>query len=160
MKKIKKKYKKIKINEKQKYDKYKIKKIKKNKDDLVNNYEFLLKKVAKSFDALYLCHSKQEFLNMMKEKQIDISGSATLRKNQPKKTARRSTKKFGKRGSVNKRYSVTESKPISGENKDEEDDKSNYDPDIKILNKFMKEQNKEKENFISGKIKIVEDKNN
>ena len=96
---------------------------------------------------------------MMKEKQIDISGSATLRKNQPKKTTRRSIKKFGKRGSVNKRYSVTESKPISGENKDEEDDKSNYDPDIKILNKFMKEQNKEKENFISGKIKL-EDKNN
>jgi hypothetical protein len=156
---IKMKYRKFKLHEKQKYAPYKIKKIKKNKDDLVNNYEFLLKKVAKSFDALYLCHSKQEFLNMMKEKQIDISGSATLRKNQPKKTTRRSIKKFGKRGSVNKRYSVTESKPISGENKDEEDDKSNYDPDIKILNKFMKEQNKEKENFISGKIKL-EDKNN
>ena len=157
---LKMKYRKYKLQEKQKYACYKIKKIKKNKDDLVNDYEFLLKKVAKSFDALYLCHSKQEFLNMMKEKQIDISGSSSLRKPKPKKTTRRSTKKMTKRGSVNKRYTVTENKIISGEIKDEEDDKSNYDPDIKILNKFMKEQNKEKENFISGKIKIVEDKNN
>ena len=157
---LKMKYRKYKLQEKQKYACYKIKKIKKNKDDLVNDYEFLLKKVAKSFDALYLCHSKQEFLNMMKEKQIDISGSSSLRKPKPKKTTRRSTKKMTKRGSINKRYTVTENKIISGEIKDEEDDKSNYDPDIKILNKFMKEQNKEKENFISGKIKIVEDKNN
>lgn len=148
------------LQEKQKNAAYKIKKLKKQKDDLVNNYEFLLKKVAKTFDALYLCHSKQEFLNMMKEKQIDISGSSSLRKAQTKKPTKRLTKKLNKRGSVNNRYTKTENKYVIADNKDEEDDKSNYDPDIKILNRFMKEQNKEKENFISGKIKITDDKNN
>ena len=148
------------LQEKQKNAAYKIKKLKKQKDDLVNNYEFLLKKVAKTFDALYLCHSKQEFLNMMKEKQIDISGSSSLRKAQTKKPTKRLTKRLNRRGSVNNRYTKTENKYVIADNKDEEDDKSNYDPDIKILNRFMKEQNKEKENFISGKIKIAEDKNN
>ena len=154
------KYRKYKLQEKQINAGYKIKKLKKQKDDLINNYQLLLKKVAKSFDALYLCHSKQEFLNMMKEKQVDISGSASLKKPQVKKPTRRLTKKVTKRGSVNNRYLKTENKIISNENKDEEDDKSNYDPDLKILNKFLKEQNKEKENFISGKIKITDDKNN
>ena len=148
------------LQEKQNNAAYKIKKLKKQKDDLVNNYEFLLKKVAKTFDALYLCHSKQEFLNMMKEKQIDISGSSSLRKAQTKKPTKRLTKRLNRRGSVNNRYTKTENKYIIADNKDEEDDKSNYDPDIKILNRFMKEQNKEKENFISGKIKITDDKNN
>ena len=144
------------LQEKQKNAAYKIKKLKKQKDDLVNNYEFLLKKVAKTFDALYLCHSKQEFLNMMKEKQIDISGSSSLRKAQTKKPTKRLTKRLNRRGSVNNRYTKTENKYVIADNKDEEDDKSNYDPDIKILNKFMKEQNKEKENFITGKTKIEE----
>ena len=159
-KELKTKFWKYQLQEKQKNSAYKIKKLKKQKDDLVNNYEFLLKKVAKTFDALYLCHSKQEFLNMMKEKQIDISGSSSLRKAQTKKPTKRLTKRLNRRGSVNNRYTKTENKYVIVDNKDEEDDKSNYDPDIKILNRFMKEQNKEKENFISGKIKITDDKNN
>ena len=159
-KELKTKFWKYQLQEKQKNSAYKIKKLKKQKDDLVNNYEFLLKKVAKTFDALYLCHSKQEFLNMMKEKQIDISGSSSLRKAQTKKPTKRLTKRLNRRGSVNNRYTKTENKYVIVDNKDEEDDKSNYDPDVKILNRFMKEQNKEKENFISGKIKISDDKNN
>ena len=155
------KYIKYKLKEKQINAGYKIKKMKKQKDDLINDYEFLLKKVAKTFDALYLCHSKQEFLNMMNEKQVEISGSASLIRNQIKKTTRRATKKITKRGSIfNQRYTKTENKYVARDDKDEEDDKSNYDPDIKILNRFMKEQKKKKENFISGKIKIMDDKNN
>jgi hypothetical protein len=96
----------------------------------------------------------------MKEKQIDISGSSSLRKAQTKKPTKRLTKRLNRRGSVNNRYTKTENKYVIVDNKDEEDDKSNYDPDVKILNRFMKEQNKEKENFISGKIKITDDKNN
>ena len=155
------KYRKFLLQEKQINAGYKIKKLKKNKDDLINDYKLLLKKVAKTFDALYLCHSKQEFLNIMKERKVvDISDTSTLRKPQPKKATKRLTKLGTRRGSINNRYTRAENKYIVNENKDEEDDKSNYDPDIKILNKFMKEQNKEKENFVSGKIKIIEDKNN
>ena len=154
------KYRKYCLKEKQINAGYKIKKLKKQKDDLINDYQLLLKKVAKTFDALYLCHNKQEFLNMMEEKKVEISGSSSLRKPQTKKPTKRLTKLITRRGSVNNRYTRQENKIIANENKDEEDDKSNYDPDAKILSKFMKEQNKEKENFISGKIKIAEDKNN
>ena len=150
------KYRKFMLKEKPINAVYRIKKLKKQKDDLINNYNILLKKVAKTFDVLYLCHSKQEFLNMMNEKKIEISGSSSLRKPQAKKQTRRNTKRMTKRGSVNRRYTATENKYLISENRDEEDDKSNYDPDIKILNKFMKEQNKEKENFITGKTKIEE----
>ena len=62
------KYRKYCLQEKQINAGYKIKKLKKQKDDLINDYQLLLKKVAKTFDALYLCHNKQEFLNMMEEK--------------------------------------------------------------------------------------------
>ena len=154
------KYRKYCLKEKQINAGYKIKKLKKQKDDLINDYQLLLKKVAKTFDALYLCHNKQEFLNMMEEKKVEISGSSSLRKPQTKKPTKRLTKLITRRGSVNNRYTRQENKIIVNENKDEEDDKRNYDPDAKILSKFMKEQNKEKENFISGKIKIAEDKNN
>jgi len=154
------KYRKFLLQEKPINAVYKIKKLKKQKDDLINDYQLLLKKVAKTFDALYLCHSKQEFLNMMKERKVvEVSDTSVLRKPQTKKTTKRLTKIVTRRGSVNNRYTKPETKYPVSDNKDEEDDKSNYDPDIKILNKFMKEQNKEKENFISGKIKI-EEKNN
>jgi len=154
------KYRKFLLQEKPINAVYKIKKLKKQKDDLINDYQLLLKKVAKTFDALYLCHSKQEFLNMMKERKVvEVSDTSALRKPQTKKTTKRLTKIVTRRGSVNNRYTKPETKYPVSDNKDEEDDKSNYDPDIKILNKFMKEQNKEKENFISGKIKI-EEKNN
>ena len=154
------KYRKFLLQEKPINAVYKIKKLKKQKDDLINDYQLLLKKVAKTFDALYLCHSKQEFLNMMKERKVvEFSDTSALRKPQAKKATKRLTKIVTRRGSVNNRYTKPETKYPVSDNKDEEDDKSNYDPDIKILNKFMKEQNKEKENFISGKIKI-EEKNN
>ena len=154
------KYRKFLLQEKPINAVYKIKKLKKQKDDLINDYQLLLKKVAKTFDALYLCHSKQEFLNMMKERKVvEVSDTSALRKPQTRKATKRLTKIVTRRGSVNNRYTKPETKYPVSDNKDEEDDKSNYDPDIKILNKFMKEQNKEKENFISGKIKI-EEKNN
>lgn len=154
------KYRKFLLQEKPINAVYKIKKLKKQKDDLINDYQLLLKKVAKTFDALYLCHSKQEFLNMMKERKVvEVSDTSALRKPQAKKATKRLTKIVTRRGSVNNRYTKPETKYPVSDNKDEEDDKSNYDPDFKILNKFMKEQNKEKENFISGKIKI-EEKNN
>ena len=148
------------LQEKQANAAYKIKKMKKQKEDLVKNYEILLKKIAKTFDALYLCHSKQEFINMMKEKKIEKSDNIPMRKSQTKRPTKKLTKKVKRRSSVNRRYIKTDNLIASSENKDEEDDKSNYDPDLKILNKFLKEQNKEKENFIAGKIKLPEEKNN
>ena len=112
------KYRKYCLKEKQINAGYKIKKLKKQKDDLINDYQLLLKKVAKTFDALYLCHNKQEFLNMMEEKKVEISGSSSLRKPQTKKPTKRLTKLITRRGSVNNRYTRQENKIIVNENKD------------------------------------------
>ena len=154
-KELKVKYKKYNLLMKKQNTMFKIKKMKKNKMDMIKDYELLLKKVTKTFDALYLIHNKQEFLNLMKEKGIDANYEP------PRKMGRtvtkRGTRKGTKRLPTNKRHLKTEVYKIS-EEKNEEDDKSNYDPDVKILNKFLKEQKKEKENFISGKTKIEEKK--
>ena len=153
-KELKVKFKKYKKKEKKESYEYKIKKMKKNKVDMIKDYELLLKKVTNTFDQLYLIHNKQEFLNLMKEKGIDANQEPQRKKK--KKTTKRGTRKGTKRLPT-KRYLKTENYKIV-ENKDEEDDISNYDQDIKILNKFLKEQKKEKENFISGKVKIAEEK--
>ena len=92
--------------------------------------------------------------------EIEISDNIPMRKSQTKRPTKKLTKKVKRRSSVNRRYIKTDNLIAPPENKDEEDDKSNYDPDLKILNKFLKEQNKEKENFIAGKIKLPEEKNN
>lgn len=147
------KLKKYKALEKKESIKYKIKKMKKNKVDLIKNYEILLKKVSNSFDKLYLMHSKQEFLNLMEKKGIEPN--AEPNRNLIRKPTQKRTRKGTKRLPTNKRYLKTEGFKI---NDDEEDDISNYDQDIKILNKFLKEQKKEKDNFISGKTKIEEEK--
>ena len=153
-KELKVKFKKYKKKEKKESYEYKIKKMKKNKVDMIKDYELLLKKVTNTFDQLYLIHNKQEFLNLMKEKGIDANQEP--QRNLIRKTTKRGTRKGTKRLPT-KRYLKTENYKIV-ENKDEEDDISNYDQDIKILNKFLKEQKKEKENFISGKVKIAEEK--
>lgn len=89
---------------------------------------------------------------MMEEKKVEISGSSSLRKPQTKKPTKRLTKLITRRGSVNNRYTRQENKIIVNENKDEEDDKSNYDPDKDILKRFLDEQKKERDDFV----KVVE----
>ena len=133
---------------------YKIKKMKKNKADMIKNYENLLQEIEKRYEKLILLRNKQELINILKEKGVKEESSQEHVRNNRKKGTRKVTKRLGTNG----RYLKTEQYKIITENKDEEDDKSNYDPDVKILNKFLKEQKKEKENFITGKVKIAEEK--
>ena len=99
--------------------------------------------------------NKQAFLNYMEQKGLAENNDVVRSK--VRKTTKKGTRKATKRLPTNKRILKNENYKIV-EDKDEEDDKSNYDPDVKILNRFLKEQKKEKENFISGKIKIPEEK--
>ena len=149
------KYKKYKIQEKKDNTLYKIKKSKKNKVDLIKDYNLLLKKLSKKFDTLEIMQNKQAFLNYMEQKGLAENNDVVRSK--VRKTTKKGTRKATKRLPTNKRILKTENYKIV-EDKDEVDDKSNYDPDVKILNRFLKEQKKEKENFISGKIKIPEEK--
>ena len=153
---LKAKYEKYKEQEKKDNTKYKLLKMKKNKVDMINDYELLLKKVERKFDALYLIYNKQEFMNEMKQKQIAEQNE--IARSQQRKNTRKGTKKMTNR-LPNKRYQKTESYKIIAEDKnEEEEDKSNYEVDTNILTRFLNEQKKEKENFVSGKVKIEEKK--
>jgi hypothetical protein len=128
---------------------------------LINNYELLLKAILKRYNELLLLRNKQEIINILKTKGVKVDSSTDLvirNVGRGRGTKRIKTKRLsveGKRG-VTKRYKKLKYGHMDED--DEEEDKSEDDPDAKILNKFLKEQKKEKENFVSGKTKIEEKK--
>ena len=132
---------------------YKIRKMKKNKEDMINNYELLLKEIAKRYDSLLILRNKDELINILKTKGAKVDSAQEPSRNLHKKKTRKLTKRLATNG----KYKNEQYKIIT-ENRDEEEDKSEYDLDVKILNKFLKEQKKEKENFVTGKTKIEDKK--
>ena len=129
-------------------------KLTKEEERNIQGYENLLKRILKVFNILYLCKTKQEFINLMKEKGInqndliininDNKNSRTSKKTRTRRNTRRSVK-------INSRI-------LNKKTTDEEEDSSNYDHDKNIMNRFIIEQKKEIDDFI--KIKKVELKNN
>ena len=119
----------------------------KEEEECITEYEKFLKKILKTFNIIYLCKSKQEFVNLMREKGYNQqSDKSTLNKgmrNKGKRTTKRMMTKNDKSnlktdGNDNNKY-------------DEEEDISTHDPDKKILTKFIKEQKKEIDEFINVK---------
>ena len=49
-------------------------------EECIKGYEALLKKILKAFNILYLCKSKQEFMNLMREKGINQQGEIRTNK--------------------------------------------------------------------------------
>ena len=129
-------------------------KLTKEEEMNIQGYENLLKRILKVFNILYLCKTKQEFINLMKEKGInqndliininDNKNSRTSKKTRTRRNTRRSVK-------INSRI-------LNKKTTDEEEDSSNYDHDKNIMNRFIIEQKKEIDDFI--KIKKVELKSN
>ena len=111
----------------------------------IQGYENLLKKILKVFNILYLCKTKQEFINLMKEKginQYDMNDNKSSSRTNKKHRTKRNTKKT---------IVKINSKTLNKKTIDEEEDFSNYDHDKNILNRFIKEQKKETEDFIFAK---------
>ena len=108
----------------------------------IQGYEILLKKILKVFNILYLCKTKQEFINLMKEKGINQYDMNDNKRANKKHRTKRNTKR-----SIIK----INSKTLNKKTTDEEEDLSNYDHDKNILNRFIKEQKKETEDFIFAK---------
>ena len=134
-------------------------KLSNEENEIVEGYENLLNKILKAFNILYLCKSKQEFINLMREKGISQKQNFEENKINVNSMNKRSKgKKRSRRGSINIKSTlkkISDEKEIKKNNEgDEEEDSSNYDPDKNILNKFIKEQKKEVDDFI--KIKKVE----
>ncbi len=134
-------------------------KLSNEENEIIEGYENLLNKILKAFNILYLCKSKQEFINLMREKGISQKQNFEENKSNVNSMNKRSKgKKRSRRGSINIKSTlkkISDEKEIKKNNEgDEEEDSSNYDPDKIILNKFIKEQKKEVDDFI--KIKKVE----
>ena len=119
----------------------------KEEEKCITEYEKFLKKILKAFNILYLCKSKQEFVNLMREKGYNQqSDKSTLNKgirNKGKRTTKRMMTKNDK--------SNLKTDGNDNNRNDEEEDISTHDPDKKILTKFIKEQKKEIDEFINVK---------
>lgn len=115
--------------------------------ELINKYHTFLKQALKTFNILFLCHSKQEFLNLMNEKGMEMQLEKEKMERmqlENKKKGRRSTRKrlTNTGGNVFQKPSA----PLGAEEEDE--DKEIIDKDI--LNKFMKEIKKSRDDFVTG----------
>jgi hypothetical protein len=71
-------------------------KLAKEEEDIVEGYDNLLNKILKAFNILYLCKSKTEFINLMREKGInqqnyEFNKIQPSKKTKNKKKSRRST---------------------------------------------------------------------
>ena len=130
----------------------------------IKDYSKFLQKSSKKFDILFLLHSKTEFLNIMAEKGKQMEKENTLARSQAlKPTQRKVTKRITKQRKTNRllttlsrisrmsKINVNQSAPLiitEIKKKEDDDDKSNYDPDRDILRKFLNEQKKEREDYI------------
>ena len=130
-------------------------KLTKEEEDIVEGYDNLLNKILKAFNILYLCKSKTEFINLMREKGINQQNYEE-NKISVVTTKRTKKRKKSKRGSVKSAFkkSLEESEIKKNVEEDEEDDTSNNDQDKNILNKFLQEQKKVVDDFI--KVRKIE----
>ena len=119
-------------------------------EESIVGYEKFLGKILKAFHMLYLCKSKQEFLNLMKEKGINQQNE--MSRSNINRGLRTKTKRMTKRKPTDRRVVKTEAN--ESKNNDEEDDISGGDPDKRILAKFIKEQKKEIDEFINVKKQV------
>ena len=120
----------------------------KEEEECINIYEKLLDKILKAFNILYLCKSKQEFMNLMREKGIQqqSDNKSTL------KNTRGKVKRHTRKGTIKAtKTKVEEVENIKNNEGDEKDDFSNYEMDKNILTRFVKEQKKEIDEFINVK---------
>ena len=115
----------------------------------INGYENLLKRLLKVFNILYLCKSKQEFMNLMREKGISSQNENRASLNKSIRSKGRMTKRLNKSDRLIPKTDRNENK--KNDENDEEEDISNYDPDKRILQRFMKEQKKEIDEFVNVK---------
>ena len=123
-------------------------KLTQEEEDIVEGYKKLVDKILKVFNILYLCKSKTEFLNIMREKgfnqQQNESKTIAIK---PRPKAKKSTKRSSIKSTTKIKIDLNESR--KNNEGDEEDDSSNFDPDKNVINKFLREQKKEVDDFIN-----------
>ena len=108
---------------------------------LINDYNNFLQQALKTFDILFLCHSKHDFLNLMREKGIEMQQQAANKGSTQNKKRRTTNRKM----TNNSRVVKTESNVQGIE---EEDNDEKYNPDKDILLRFVREMKKSRDEFV------------
>jgi len=112
-----------------------------NEDYYINLYNDYLIESEKTIDILFLCHSKQKFINMLKEKEIEYN---------LKKVKKLSSKSLDKNISKNissKKYSEMEEMEFVNDDKIEENEEKIQQ---QIYNQYMDSQKRKIELFIKN----------
>ena len=109
---------------------------------LINEYNTFLQQALKTFDILFLCHSKHDFLNLMREKGIEMQQrqeNQGMRVNKKRRTTRRKT---------TSNPTAVKTEPNARQGNEEEDNDEKYNPDKDILLRFIREMKKSREEFV------------
>ena len=134
-------------------------------EEIINNYKYFIKQSSKTFDELFLLHSKQEFLEIMKEKgkekikeRTQISKTA-----KPKVTVRKVKKENTQRSLLSTLSRISRKKDnyikttVQAEDTsklkkrdDDEISKNDFEMDKDIMKKFLDEQKKERGEFLKN----------
>ena len=140
-------------------------KLKEEEEEIINNYIYFIKESSKCFDQLFLLHSKQEFIEIMKnkgkekiEKRKIISQSSKpkviVRKVQKEGTNKSLLSSLSRTQKKKEKYSKTTIKAEDTQNlikkTDDEESKNDYDFDKDIMKKFLDEQKKERNEFLQN----------
>ena len=137
----------------------------KEEEEIIKDYKYFLKQSGKTFDELFLLHSKQEFLEIMKEKGKEkIKERTQMSKTAKPKVTIRKVKKEGtertllsvlsrisrKKDNYIKTSVQAEDTSKLKRRDDDEISKNDYDMDKDIMKKFLDEQRKERGEFLKN----------
>jgi hypothetical protein len=137
----------------------------KEEEEILKDYKYFIRQSAKTFDELFLLHSKQEFLEIMKEKGKEkIKERTQMSKTaKPKVTVRKIKKESTQRTLLSALSRISRKKEnyikttVKAEDTsklikrdDDENSKNDFDMDKDIIKKFLDEQKKERSEFLKN----------
>ena len=137
----------------------------KEEEEILKDYKYFIKQSSKTFDELFLLHSKQEFLEIMKEKGKEkIKERTQMSKTaKPKVTVRKIKKESTQRTLLSALSRISRKKEnyikttVKAEDTsklikrdDDENSKNDFDMDKDIMKKFLDEQKKERSEFLKN----------
>ena len=118
-----------------------------NEENIINSYNNFLLETEKTIDILFLCHSKQKFINMLKEKEIEDK-LKIVKKTRNKQERNNSKISTNKESFTNKKnYSDVNEMEFENDDKIEENEERIQQ---EIFNQYMSLQKRKVELFIKN----------
>ena len=136
-----------------------IDKAQKEEEQFINDYEAFLRESSKTFDILFLMHSKLEFIEIMRakgeeekklsnQKRNTYSKSARVIRKVTKKRTRTILSSLSRKKEPVRRFSIKPRNIEVPQNKKIDDDLISKDEDKDIMKRFIEEHKRERANFL------------